>query len=322
MTPANPDNSKPFIYRIADALGITHLVVAVQHSHLMSEITGLVDALAAKAPLSHTHRTIQNGTYAVTLDDDGEVNVGCTSVVITMPGISVDIELLPSNAANLLRALTNPDSTPTTNSDNLVTSGGVAAALAGKMDNKTIDSTPTENSTNLVTSGGVKDALNGKNYLAGQTVSFIINGNEVEIEQADIPNLLRALADPDSTPTANSDKLVTSGGVKAALNQKVDLSKFSEEVDRLDLFMTSDVDEKINLQNVFDDDHYSTTYIIENYTSEDRTLDSFFNEGSAFLVCEPNKIIHPDSYVIAKVIRYNGGSNILFFVVVEGIYEM
>ena len=54
---------------------------------------------------------------------------------------------------------TTIDSTPTANSTNLVTSGGVKTALDGKMNNKTIDSTPTANSTSLVTSGGVAAAL-------------------------------------------------------------------------------------------------------------------------------------------------------------------
>lgn len=162
MTPSNPDNQQPLIYRIADALGITHLVVAVQHSHLMSEITGLVDALAGKAPATHFHTSIVNSGHSATMDEDGEFSIGCTSVVISMDGVQGDIEVLQSNADNLKRALRNPDSTPTASSDNLVTSGGVAAALAAKMDNKTIDSTPTANSTNLVTSGGVKAALEWK----------------------------------------------------------------------------------------------------------------------------------------------------------------
>ena len=49
------------------------------------------------------------------------------------------------------------DSTPTKDSTNLVTSGGVQAALAATV--KPVDSTPTEGSTNLVTSGGVQKAI-------------------------------------------------------------------------------------------------------------------------------------------------------------------
>ena len=88
MTPSNPTNQQPFIYRVADAAGVFHLVAPVDHTHLTTEVSGLTEALAAKA-----------------------------------------------NAA------------------------AVETALAGKMDNKTIDSAPTANSTNLVTSGGVKAAI-------------------------------------------------------------------------------------------------------------------------------------------------------------------
>ena len=58
------------------------------------------------------------------------------------------------------------DSTPTSNSTNLVTSGGVkteldalTTGLAGKQNTLTFDSTPTSGSTNPVTSGGVKTKL-------------------------------------------------------------------------------------------------------------------------------------------------------------------
>lgn len=81
MTPSNPTNSQPLIYRIADALGITHLVVAVQHSHLMSEITGLAAALAAKANANHTH-----SQYALTTD----VN---TALAAKMSNTALSIEV-------------------------------------------------------------------------------------------------------------------------------------------------------------------------------------------------------------------------------------
>ena len=48
------------------------------------------------------------------------------------------------------------DSTPTENSTNPVTSGGVYSALGSKQDTLIFDTTPTKNSTNPVTSGGVK----------------------------------------------------------------------------------------------------------------------------------------------------------------------
>ena len=60
--------------------------------------------------------------------------------------------------------------------------------------------------------------------LVGQTISLVINGQEIEIEPSDVPNLIRALSNPDTTPTASSNNLVTSGGVKAALDSKANAS--------------------------------------------------------------------------------------------------
>lgn len=153
MTPSNTPNQQPLIYRIADAAGVFHLVAPVNHTHLTTEVSGLTEALAAKA-----------------------------------------------NAAS------------------------VETALAGKMDTKIIDSTPSNNADHLVSSKGVKDALANKHDLVGQTISLVINGQEIEIESADVPNLLRALSDPDTTPTTDSNKLITSGGVKDAIDNKTELS--------------------------------------------------------------------------------------------------
>ena len=121
MTPENPDNNKPFIYRIADALGVNHQVV----------------------PVNHSHRDLVGESI---------------SLVINGNEINLTTEDLP----NILRALSDPNTVPTANSDKLITSGGVYSALAGKMDNRQFDSEPTLNSTNLVTSGVVKAALNMK----------------------------------------------------------------------------------------------------------------------------------------------------------------
>ena len=64
------------------------------------------------------------------------------------------------------------------------------------------------------------------NNLVGQTISFWVNGTEIKISANDVPNFLRAISDPDSTPTASSDKLVTSGGVKIALDAKMNNRSF------------------------------------------------------------------------------------------------
>ena len=175
MTPSNPDNSQPFIYRICDAAGVFHLVAPVIHNHDQSEVEGLESALST-------------------------INTTLAS---------------KANAAD------------------------VQTALAGKQNTLTFDSTPTAGSTNPVTSGGVKAALNTKananhshdsissdedNSVSVSDGAVIIElndgetGGELEIPVEKLGNLQRAINDPDSTPTTNSDNLVTSGGVKAAID--------------------------------------------------------------------------------------------------------
>ena len=122
---------------------------------------------------------------------------------------------------------------------------GLTAALAAKQDALNFDTTPTEGSTNPVTSGGIKTALNGKanvehghdsiggtataqdasvsceldtvRITAENEVIISIEGQAIHLSVDNYENLVRALTDPDSTPTANSNNLVTSGGVKAAI---------------------------------------------------------------------------------------------------------
>lgn len=143
------------------------------------------------------------------------------------------------------------DQSPTANSTNLVTSGGVKAALDGKQDALTFDATPTEGSNNPVTSGGVKAALDsavgpeptriisiedaGSVYISlfespsrGMVARIGIEneGEEVlsaEINAANIANLIRALTNP-AAPALNGDSLITNGQVYEAL-QNTDQQK-------------------------------------------------------------------------------------------------
>lgn len=317
MTPNNTPIT-PEIENIADENGDKHTVIPTQHSHSISEVTNLQSFIT-----TYSHKIDKNNgnTYAyveaMADTDNGKAKVEIGIEDPEEEEFSRKVSITWGNIKNLIRALLNPSTTPENTNDKLITSKAVFTALSNKADT-------THTHYNITNSyyGSIGVYEDGETH--NGCVSIRLWNEEYQQDEnfAVTISALVNILQPDSTPIANSTKFVTSGGVKAALNQKVDLSKFSEEVDRLNSFNTSDVDEKINLPAVFDDDHYSTTYIIENYTSEDRTLDSFFNGGSDYLVCEPNKIIHPDSYVIAKVIKYNNGSNTLFFVVVEGIYEM
>ena len=193
MIPSNPDNNQPLIYRICDAAGVFHLVAPFNHTHSQDEVEGLIAALNSKAPIDHSHSSIGEDTdvnYADVTASEGAVHIE----VRDQSGGS-ECDITPSNIGNLNRALETPDATPTADSDKLVTSGGVKAALDGKQDALTFDTTPTAESINPVTSGGVKAALDGKQ----DALTF------------------------DTTPTAESTNPVTSGGVKAALDEFINI---------------------------------------------------------------------------------------------------
>lgn len=228
MTPTPPSGSNPLIYRIADALGVFHLVAPVDHTHAQSEVAGLESALstisttlaakanaaavetalAGKAPLQHSHDSISS-------DENNSVSVSDGSVIIELNDGETggELEIPVEKLGNLQRAINNPDSTPTANSDNLVTSGGVKAALDGKANashgHESITGTNAE-----VACGQGEVNLEAQDEI---NMSFG-DSNKATLTPQNIANLVRALANPDSTPTANSDNLVTSGGVKAAID--------------------------------------------------------------------------------------------------------
>ena len=94
------------------------------------------------------------------------------------------------------------DTTPTQNSTNPVSSGGVYTSLGGKQstyssDSTQWDTTPTANSTKPVTSGGVKTEIDKK-------LPTYANGN----------------SSWDTAPTNNSTKPVTSGGIYNAFKDE------------------------------------------------------------------------------------------------------
>lgn len=96
-------------------------------------------------------------------------------------------------AADLgLQAALTFDSTPTADSTNPVTSGGVKTALDNKQDTLTFDNAPTANSNNPVKSGGIKtaiDAVNDKLYstIAGRTQN---NKGSMELYSVDLDTII------------------------------------------------------------------------------------------------------------------------------------
>ena len=133
MEPNNPDNQQPLIYRIADAAGVFHLVAPVNHTHTYQDVPGLAgelnelwSGLNEKANAEDVTKSLAGKANAI--------GAGSPTGGIVIAGTSG--EIARSNK-------TIPD---------------LENAIAAKQDALTFDTTPTANSTNPVTSGGVKAA--------------------------------------------------------------------------------------------------------------------------------------------------------------------
>ena len=132
MTPSNPSNGNPYVIKIKDSNNVEHQVAPVNHTHSKSEVAGLEASLSMLGYEISKNEGNQLSRVKCKTDNSGNVQIEFL--------ISDLEELYPErtavvtwqNISNLQRALSDPDTTPTANSGNLVTSGGVKAALDGK----------------------------------------------------------------------------------------------------------------------------------------------------------------------------------------------
>ena len=225
MTPSNPNtNNTPLIYRIADAAGVFHLVAPVDHTHTYQDVPGLTDELSELWAGLNEKANQEDMTEALA-GKANAIGAGSPSGAIVIVGTSGEISRSNKTITDLLNAIAAKqdaltfDSTPTAGSTNPVTSGGVKAALDAKRQIRQDDS---ETSDHAIVSATAED---GDVYIRF-SVREGDNIKSASITLDNIENLIRALIDPDSTPTANSDNLVTSGGVAVALAGKQDTLTF------------------------------------------------------------------------------------------------
>ena len=134
MEPNNPDNQQPLIYRIADAAGVFHLVAPVNHTHTYQDVPGLAGELNELWSGLKEKANAEDVTEALA-GKANAIGAGSPTGGIVIAGTSG--EITRSNK-------TIPD---------------LENAIAAKQDALTFDTTPTANSTNPVTSGGVKAAI-------------------------------------------------------------------------------------------------------------------------------------------------------------------
>ncbi|MBQ7603069.1 MAG: hypothetical protein IJU58_02900 [Clostridia bacterium] len=122
------------------------------------------------------------------------------------------------------------DNTPTSASQNPVTSGGVYAALSNKQNVLTFDNAPTQNSTNPTTSGAIFDALSTKQNVLTFDVSPT-SASTNPVTSGGVYSALQGKQDTltfDNAPTNASQNPVTSGGVYTALSNKQNSLTFDD----------------------------------------------------------------------------------------------
>ena len=95
-----------------------------------------------------------------------------------------------------------------------ITSGTLPTSRGGT-GNTTVDTTPTSGSTKMVTSGGVYTALSGKAASSHNHSADNITSGTLAVARGGTGN-----ASVDTTPTSGSTKMVTSGGIYTALASK------------------------------------------------------------------------------------------------------
>ena len=143
------------------------------------------------------------------------------------------------------------DNTPTQGSDNPVKSGGIYSAIEAMQGALQFDDTPTENSTNPVTSGGIYNALQGVEITMDETPT---EGSEHAVKSGGIKTALDAKQDTlqyDSAPTPNSSKLVTSGGMWAAISGISSVESIQEiTLDKDDWTGNGPYTQEVSLQGV------------------------------------------------------------------------
>jgi hypothetical protein len=360
MTPSNHDNNQPLIYRIADAAGIFHLVAPVNHTHSQSEIQGLEAALSVKqdaltfdtTPTEGSTNPVTSGGVKEAIDnhivstvtrDDFESGKYAQVFVLANGGVGVQTStgfgvalqvngntkwfmVDPDTIDNIIRASQSPDSTPTANSNKLVTSDGVAAALAAKNSIDQVDDN--DNQEAHLDAIAEDDDVYFKFQLK--------NGNtekQVLLTVSKMDNFARAISNPDTTPTSNSTNLVTSGGVKAALVGKADKdhTHTPTEVQGVIPSFVEWTGQTLDLDAIIDGTLGMVRLMIYNNDSNDTTFGDLFESSESLpihLNANAATAIETQHYAICTIYKMDKSQtpsehdhDLCYFITLDGVFN-
>lgn len=325
----------PEIKNIADNNGDKHTVIPTPHTHSKDEVAGLENFINTHSHMINKHNVDAYAYVDVQADTDNgkakiELGIEDTSELEFLRKIAITWE----NIKNFARALLDPDTTPTANSDKLVTSGGVKAAL----DNKTNLTQADIDSIVEVEVKHVGDDEYDQAKVIGRNRIVIGVGADAEdgsaiINANNIVNLQRAINTPDSTPIINSTNLITSGGVKFALNQKADtlavntaLAGKAPLADTQVLYMAIDEDggrvTEINVDALFTSGNTQVSLLIESLAKSNVKLNNVFTSaGRAFTFLTDLEEIPVGAVIFCRIIFSDDPSTeTKYFVVIDGIW--
>lgn len=149
----NPSNTQvtPEIKKVIDSNGDGHTVIPTPHTHPLSEISNYPGS--ESTPTTGSSKLITSGGVKTALDSKADTS----SVNAALNG-KASVVQVNAKASKVSGAVSGHFAGLDSNGD-LTDSGKKASDF---MPSTTIDNTPTANSTNLVTSGGVYSALLGK----------------------------------------------------------------------------------------------------------------------------------------------------------------
>lgn len=219
----------------------TDLSDYVTTSALNNALAGKQDNITAGTGLSKNGATLSLATSGVaagskgsatavpviTVDSYGRVTE-LSSITIYPPTSEGTTGQYWKSDGNGAGVWASPSTSPASGSSDLITSGAVHTALAGKQNNLTFDSAPVENSSNPVTSGGLytmkanlEQAISeAKVNITGAATTII--SNNLTADRALVSNASGKVA----VSAATSTELGYLSGVKSAIQTQLD-SKIS-----------------------------------------------------------------------------------------------
>lgn len=194
-------------------------------------IQTFVNAVIEKVPRDVQNSIVKfvtNSAKAVNIVFDSTTPLPSGAVKISSDGLIIigNLVKMDNNTSNLDMSLIFLDKNKTFYTCRVEQDGShvVTASISQSQASLTFDSTPTDNSSNPVTSSGIYNAIKGA-IEALDVDSAGGDGKYIESISETDGKISATAQSMDTTPTLNSNKAVTSGGIKGAINSAIETAE-------------------------------------------------------------------------------------------------